>query len=51
MTDYKELYLTMFRASEKAIELLVEAQRKCEELYINSHDAEIIRLEMQKDEN
>ena len=51
MTDYKELYLTMFRASEKAIELLVEAQRKCEELYINSRDAEIIRLQMQKDEN
>ena len=24
MTDYKELYLTMFRASEKAIELLVD---------------------------
>ena len=31
MTDYKKLYLTMFRASEKAIELLIEAQRKCEE--------------------
>lgn len=51
MTDYKELYLTMFRASEKAIELLVEAQRKCEELYINSHDAGLIRPEPQKDEN
>ena len=26
MTDYKELYLTMFRASEKAIELLVDIE-------------------------
>ena len=45
MTDYKQLYLQMFRASEKAIELLVDAQRKCEELYINSHDAELIQRE------
>lgn len=51
MTDYKELYLIMFRASEKAIELLVEAQRKCEELYINSRGTELIRLEPQKIED
>ena len=33
MTDYKELYLKMFRASEKAINIMMEAQRECEELY------------------
>lgn len=38
MPDYKEMYLTMVRASEKAIDTLVEAQRKCEELYLEGED-------------
>lgn len=33
MPDYQELYLKMFRASEKAIDILIAAQRECEELY------------------
>jgi hypothetical protein len=33
--DYKEMYLTMMRASEKAIRILIEAQQTCEELYLN----------------
>ncbi len=33
--DYKEMYLTMMRASEKAIRILIEAQQACEELYMN----------------
>lgn len=33
-TDYKELYLKLFRASEEAIRLLIAAQRECEELYL-----------------
>ena len=32
--DYKEMYLIMMRASEKAIRILIEAQQKCEELYL-----------------
>ena len=32
--NYKEMYLTMMRASEKAIRILIEAQQKCEELYL-----------------
>ncbi len=40
MSDYKEMYLTMVRASEKAIDLLVEAQQKCEEMYLSSKDEE-----------
>ena len=40
MTDYQKLYLTMFRASEKAIELLIEAQRKCEEEVLRSGEDE-----------
>ena len=33
MIDYKELYLKMFRATEKAMNILAAAQRECEELY------------------
>ena len=29
MPDYKEMYLKMVRASERAINILIEAQRKC----------------------
>ena len=41
MPDYKEMYLIMVRASEKALrcmeeaeKLIIEAQRQCEELYL-----------------
>ena len=33
--NYKEMYLTMMRASEKAIRILIEAQQACEEMYLN----------------
>jgi len=35
MPDYKEMYLKIFRASEQAIDLIIRAQRECEELYIS----------------
>lgn len=34
MPNYKEMYLKLFRASEQAINALIDAQRTCEELYI-----------------
>ena len=34
MPDYKELYFKLFRATEDAIRILVEAQQECEELYL-----------------
>ena len=34
MPDYKKMYLRMFRASEEAINLLIQAQRECEELFL-----------------
>ena len=34
MPDYKEMYLTMVRETEKAIRILVKAQQDCEELYL-----------------
>ena len=45
MPDYKKMYLTLFHASEAAINLLVRAQRECEELYLSSPEAEIKLLE------
>lgn len=32
--DYNQMYLTMVRASEQAIGLLIRAQRQCEEQYV-----------------
>lgn len=36
MPDYQEMYLTLMCAAEDAIQTLIAAQQKCEELYINS---------------
>ena len=38
MPDYKEMYLIMVRAAEKAQDILIEAQRQCEELYVEADD-------------
>ena len=34
MSNDKERYLKLFAACEEAIELLIAAQRECEELYL-----------------
>lgn len=39
MPDYKEMYLTLFRATEQAINALIQAQRTCEELYIHAPES------------
>lgn len=41
MSDYKEMYLTMFRASEQAVNILIAAQQECEERYISSPEPEL----------
>jgi len=41
MPDYKEMYLKMFRASEQAVNILITAQRECEELYVSSPEPEL----------
>ena len=38
MPDYKEMYLAMVRASEKAVRVLIEAQQRCEEMYIGAEE-------------
>lgn len=35
MPDYKQMYYTLLRASEEAIRIIIEAQQKCEEIYIS----------------
>ena len=40
MPDYKEMYLIMVRAAEAAMNLLIEAQRACEELYLAAGEDE-----------
>ena len=50
MPDYKEMYETLFRATEfrateQAINTLIRAQQEREELYLNAPEAELILLE------
>jgi len=47
MADYKEMYLIMARAARdaekahrQADKILIDAMRKCEEMYINAEDNE-----------
>lgn len=44
MPDYKKMYLTLFKASEEAVNLLIAAQRECEELYLSSEEPDITIL-------
>lgn len=44
MIDYKEMYLKMLHASEKAVNILIAAQQECEEFYISSPQAELKTL-------
>jgi len=41
MPDYKEMYLTMLRASEQAINIMIVAQQECEGHYISSSEPEL----------
>lgn len=43
--DYKEMYLNLFRASEEALDILIAAQRKCEEMYLAASGEEAAQAE------
>ena len=45
MPDYKEMYLTICRASEEALNTIIAAQQKCEEMYLSSEDGKTERAE------
>ena len=49
MPDYKKMYFTLFKASEEAVNLLIAAQRECEELYIASEEPNIVVLSEEDD--
>ncbi len=57
MPDYKEMYLKMMRASERALRQmeaasagLIAAQRECEELYLSAAEPELKVVEMPEKE-
>jgi len=60
MPDYKEMYLTMVRETEKAVTILEEvekaagiliaAQQKCEEMYINAPEPSIVLLPRERND-
>lgn len=41
MPNYKEMYLKLFRASEQAVNILIQAQQECEELYIGQPEPDL----------
>ena len=51
MPDYKEMYITLFKETTKAISILQAAQQKTEEIYV-SDDTEnnLILLKPDEDE-
>lgn len=50
MPDYKEMYLTLMRETEKAIRILTEAQQACEELYLQDDSPALMLLSPQTPE-
>ena len=38
MPDYKEMYLTLLDNVEKALNTFIDAQKACEEIYINADE-------------
>lgn len=39
--DYKKMYLALVHATKQAINLLIQAQQLCEEIYITSENFDI----------
>lgn len=48
MPDYKEMYFKLFRATEQAMNILISAQRECEEMYIGETSNETENESKQK---
>lgn len=42
MPDYKKMYYELFRASEEAIQILIKAQQRCEEMYLSAEEPLIL---------
>ena len=51
MPDYREMYCRLFRAAEQAIDVLIRAQRECEELYLNAPEPQLVELPREEKED
>lgn len=51
MVDYKTMYKKMFQASELAVNILIAAQRECEEMYISAPESKLIPLDGETNKN
>lgn len=40
MPDFEEMYYTLMCASEEALRIIIEAQKKCEDMYISQEESE-----------
>lgn len=50
MPDYQKMYFTLVRESSKAIDLLQEALREAEEIYINAPETPLTVLPVAKED-
>ena len=41
MPDYQAMYTKLLMATEAAINILIDAQRECEEMYLNAPEPEL----------
>ncbi len=48
MPDYQKMYVTLVHETEKAINILIDAQRKCEEMYIGEEETDAINTQESK---
>ena len=39
MADYKQMYMKLMDAAESAMNILIAAQRQCEEIYIETEES------------
>lgn len=44
MPDYKKMYLTMVDAVAKAMTVMIEAEQKCEDIYVSTGEPLLIEL-------
>lgn len=44
MPDYREMYLHLMRETERAVRILIDAQRACEELYLRDEGPRVTVL-------
>ena len=44
MADYKQMYIKMAQAAEKAIRVLIAAEQDCENLYLSEDNPEPVLL-------